>query len=73
MRLIDADKLYPDTLIANKGVAISQSQLAKAPTIQAIPIEVLDKIKEEIWVSRNTTYDKAEIVNLIDKYIKNDD
>lgn len=37
-RLIDADKLYPDRM-TNKGtVAISQSQIAKAPTVQAVPI-----------------------------------
>jgi len=40
MRLIDADKLNPDRM-TNKGtVAISQSQIANAPTIQAVPIEV---------------------------------
>ncbi len=48
MRLIDADKLNPDRM-TNKGtVAISQSQIAKAPTVQAVPIEVLDKIRAEI-------------------------
>lgn len=48
-RLIDADKLYPDRM-TNKGtVAISQSQIAKAPTVQAVPIEEL----QEIW---NKTY-----------------
>lgn len=48
MRLIDADKLHPDRM-TNKGtVAISQSQIAKAPTVQAVPIEVLDKIRAEI-------------------------
>ena len=33
MRLIDADKLYPDVM-TNKGVAISQSQLANAQSVQ---------------------------------------
>lgn len=33
MRLIDADKLYPDVL-TNKGLAISQSQVANAPTVE---------------------------------------
>ena len=47
MRLIDADKLYPDTF--GKGrLAVSQSQIADAPTVQAVPIEVLDKIRAEI-------------------------
>ena len=48
MRLIDADKLNPDRM-TNKGtVAISQSQISKAPTVQAVPIEVLDKMRAEI-------------------------
>ena len=33
MRLIDADKLYPDS-IGRKGLAISQSQIAEAPTVE---------------------------------------
>lgn len=50
MRLIDADKLNPDRM-TNKGtVAISQSQIAKTPTIQAVPIEVLEKIRNEIYL-----------------------
>lgn len=37
MRLINADKLYPDTF--GKGrLAVSQSQIADALTVQAIPI-----------------------------------
>lgn len=47
MRLINADKLYPDTF--GKGrLAISQSQIADAPTVQAVPIEVLQEIRQEI-------------------------
>ena len=34
MRLIDADKLYPDRM-TKKGLAISQSQIANAPTIES--------------------------------------
>lgn len=33
MRLIDADKLYPDCMTKNGTLAISQSQIANAPTI----------------------------------------
>ena len=33
MRLIDADKLYPDRMTTKGGVAISQSQIADAPTV----------------------------------------
>lgn len=53
MRLIDADKLYPDTF--GKGrLAVSQSQIADAPTVQAVPIEEVLKIIEfeEKWLSQ---------------------
>lgn len=33
MRLIDADKLYPDCMTKDGKLAISQSQLANAPTV----------------------------------------
>lgn len=73
MRLIDADKLNPDRM-TNKGtVAISQSQIAKAPTVQAVPIEVLDKIRAEIDKWHHLT-DKAfndgidTALEIIDKY-----
>ena len=33
MRLIDADKLYPDCMTKNGTLAISQSQIANSPTI----------------------------------------
>ena len=33
MRLIDADKLYPDCMTKDGKLAISQSQLANAPAI----------------------------------------
>lgn len=46
MRLIDADKLYPDS-ITNKGtVAISQSQIAQAPTVEAVPLSFFEGDKE---------------------------
>ena len=34
MRCVDADKLYPDCMTKNGELAISQSQLANAPTIE---------------------------------------
>ena len=37
MRLIDADKLEPDRFSTNGGLAISQSQIANLPTVEAIP------------------------------------
>ena len=33
MRLVDADKLYPDCMTKDGKLAISQSQLANAPTV----------------------------------------
>ena len=44
MRLIDADKLYPDRMTKD-GLAISQSQIANAPTVEERPHGewVLDK------------------------------
>ena len=44
MRLIDADKLYPDSVSIKGGrLCISQSQIANAPTV-----DVLDKIRKEM-------------------------
>lgn len=34
MRLIDADKIYPDCMTKGGKLAISQSQLANAPTVE---------------------------------------
>ena len=36
MRLIDADKLYPDCMTKNGTLAISQSQIANAPTVERL-------------------------------------
>lgn len=48
MRLIDADVLHPDRM-TNKGtVAISQSQIANAETIRAIPVSIVEEIKDKI-------------------------
>lgn len=49
MRLIDADKLYPDSVsIKGDRLCISQGRIANAPTV-----DVLDKIRAEI----KTKYD----------------
>jgi len=37
MRLINADKIYPDCMTKNGALAISQSQIANAPTVEARP------------------------------------
>ena len=44
MRLIDADKIYPDCMTKDGKLAISQSQLANAPTVE---MNVLPKIHYE--------------------------
>lgn len=54
MRLIDADKLHPDRMTNRGTVAISQSQIAKAPTV-----DVLDKIRTEI--EREADYQDAYV------------
>ena len=76
MRLIDADKLYPDTF--GKGrLAVSQSQIADAPTVQAVPIEVLQEIRQKIsnlvktypFINHMNAYVKEkEVLEIIDKY-----
>ena len=76
MRLIDADKLYPDTF--GKGrLAVSQSQIADAPTVQAVPIEVLQEIRQEItnlvkaypFIDHKDAYVKEdEVLEIIDRY-----
>lgn len=38
MRLVDVDKLEPDIFMQDKGLAISESQIANASTANAIPI-----------------------------------
>ena len=43
MRIIDADKLYPDCLTKEGTLAISQSQIANAPTIEP-DIERINKL-----------------------------
>jgi len=39
MRYIDADKLYPDCLTKDGRLAISQSQIANAPTVDTTTCE----------------------------------
>ena len=41
MRMIDADKLYPDCMTKNGTLAISQSQIANAPTVDTTFKEVV--------------------------------
>lgn len=48
MRLVDADKLYPDKMTVEGSLAISQGQLAHAKTVKAIPLDRIKKAREEI-------------------------
>lgn len=43
MRLIDADKLFPDCMTKNGTLAISQSQIANAPTVELTKNQAYDK------------------------------
>ena len=48
MRPIDADKLHPDRM-TNKGtVAISQSQIARAPTLEVVALSKIREAEREI-------------------------
>lgn len=77
MRLIDADKLYPDSM-TNKGtVAISQSQIAQAPTVEVVPLSFLKVIKKEIDEQSQIRPDgefyikNIDITRILDKVIEN--
>ena len=76
MRLIDADKLYPDVMTQRGALAISQGQLAYAPTVCDID-EMRMKIREDIIKITPSWYDDAarstfstEVLQIIDKYMK---
>ena len=70
MRLIDADKLHPDRM-TNKGtVAISQSQIAKAPTIEAVPLSVIEKIKAEFEEYEDCEITMEDALEIIDTAVK---
>ena len=64
MRLIDADKLHPDRM-TNKGtVAISQSQIAKAPTVCDI-----EQIRQEIEKEKDGYPPSADEYRTINKVL----
>ena len=56
MRLIDADKLYPDCLTKQGKFAISQSQIANAPTVEREPFATV-------------TFDKDELDRIVDERV----
>ena len=46
MRLVDADKLYPDCMTKNGTLAISQTQIANAPSVDTYTIEDIQEVRE---------------------------
>ena len=62
MRLIDADKLQPDRM-TDKGLAISQSQIANAPTVCDIEDIKAEIYKERTNISFNLSEEKSKWVN----------
>lgn len=54
MRYIDADKLYPDCMTKNGTLAISQTQLANAPTV-----------KPEKGLITNVTFDEDKLKEIV--------
>ena len=73
MRLIDADKLQPDRMTNRGTVAISQSQIAKAPTVCDI-----DAIRQEIEERRKRRSNRSPLIDgtyldclqIIDRHMK---
>ena len=55
-RLIDADKLYPDCLTKEGNLAISQSQIANAPTVE---------YPEAITIKCDTEEDKQKLLSAL--------
>ena len=64
MRLIDAEKLRPDTTSYNTCgwpfTSFSEKQIYEAPTVEAIPIEWLGK-----WMYENCGEDVGEFYNAL--------
>lgn len=53
MRLIDADKLYPDRLTKTGELAISQSQIAEAQTVEITEEQAIDILHKTGWLLRH--------------------
>lgn len=61
MRCVDADKLYPDCMTKDGKLAISQSQLANAPTVK-FSLMPADETKEEAY---KRGYEKGKIKGIL--------
>lgn len=66
MRLIDADKLYPDCLTKNGRLAISGNQIANAPTVEPKltddQIEKITDLLETEWGYEGIREDVSRIL-----------
>ena len=77
MRLIDADKLYPDSVsIKGDRLCISQSQIANAPTVCDIE-QIRAEIEENINYNKKMNYQGILAgllltLDIIDKHISGD-
>ncbi len=70
MRLINADKLFPDVMKVDGSMAISQGQLAHAHTVEAIPKDQYEaRLKADLVAMLNEfdleLYEKYEDTDLI--------
>ena len=66
MRLIDADKLHPDRM-TEKGLAISQTQIAEAETVKAVPASYIAAIKTKIKKLKSRSNNTANCISTLDK------
>ena len=66
MRLIDADKLVVDARLGDDETPyVSKIQIDEEPTVEAIPIEFIDKVRA-YWQDMRTEYDGYYYEALID-------
>lgn len=61
MRLIDADKLNPDRMTKD-GFSISQSQIANAPTVDAVPMSIIKTLGEEMRITQKSIKDESVLL-----------
>ncbi len=60
MRLIDADALYTDLVKMNDFGELSAKKairmVSKAPTVDAVPVEWIERYDEEEWMESGTPH-----------------
>lgn len=82
MRIIDADKLEPDTEWSDYYdgyVSYSQSQIDEAEEVKAIPLEKIEKAREEIenletqiqsYHNDDPMISQSDVLEILDKLIE---